>query len=222
MGPDATILIFWMLSFKPTFSLFFFTFIKRLFNRPENKNPEARRGHLCIFGKVRILCFDASSHFADTQMDYPHLMDKKIKSLGPHSSEGSEHLIYRPTLSLRVLVSPSRKLSFSRTRPSEGPGHAQPWHPWCHPVPSPHLALITRRHKACLAHRALLRSAATRGRALHTISSWWRRLVLGSGNWAPGVCAASWASLADDNPTSKENDTPVSLTNTDAKFYTKC
>ena len=30
MGPDATIFVFWMLSFKPTFSLSSFTFIKRL------------------------------------------------------------------------------------------------------------------------------------------------------------------------------------------------
>ena len=32
MGPDAMILVFWMLSFKPTFSLSFFTFIKRTFS----------------------------------------------------------------------------------------------------------------------------------------------------------------------------------------------
>ena len=32
MGPDAKILGFWMLSFKPTFSLSSFTFIKRLFS----------------------------------------------------------------------------------------------------------------------------------------------------------------------------------------------
>ena len=31
-GPDAVILVFWMLSFKPTFSLSTFTFIKRLFS----------------------------------------------------------------------------------------------------------------------------------------------------------------------------------------------
>ena len=31
MGPDAMILVFWMLSFKPTFSPSSFTFIKRLF-----------------------------------------------------------------------------------------------------------------------------------------------------------------------------------------------
>ena len=32
MGPDAMILVFWMLSFKPTLSLSCFTFIKRLFS----------------------------------------------------------------------------------------------------------------------------------------------------------------------------------------------
>ena len=32
MGPGAVILVFWMLSFKPTFSLSSFTFIKRLFS----------------------------------------------------------------------------------------------------------------------------------------------------------------------------------------------
>ena len=32
MGPDAMIFVFWMLSFKLTFSLFSFTFIKRLFS----------------------------------------------------------------------------------------------------------------------------------------------------------------------------------------------
>ena len=32
MGPDAMIFIFWMLSFKPAFSLSYFTFIKRLFS----------------------------------------------------------------------------------------------------------------------------------------------------------------------------------------------
>ena len=32
MGPDAMIFVFWMLSFKPTYSLTSFTFIKRLFS----------------------------------------------------------------------------------------------------------------------------------------------------------------------------------------------
>ena len=34
VGPDAMIFIFWMLSFKPTFSLSTFTFIKRLLSSP--------------------------------------------------------------------------------------------------------------------------------------------------------------------------------------------
>ena len=33
MGPDAMILVFWMLSFKPTFPLSSFSFIKRLFKK---------------------------------------------------------------------------------------------------------------------------------------------------------------------------------------------
>ena len=32
LGPDAMILVFWMLNFEPTFSLSSFTFIKRLFS----------------------------------------------------------------------------------------------------------------------------------------------------------------------------------------------
>ena len=32
MGPDAMILVFWMLSFKPTFSLSYFTFVKQRFS----------------------------------------------------------------------------------------------------------------------------------------------------------------------------------------------
>ena len=31
IGPEARIFVFWMLSFKPAFSLYYFTFIKRLF-----------------------------------------------------------------------------------------------------------------------------------------------------------------------------------------------
>ena len=34
MGPDAMILVFWMLSFKPAFSFFSFTLIKRYFSSP--------------------------------------------------------------------------------------------------------------------------------------------------------------------------------------------
>ena len=46
MGLDAMILIFWMLNFKPTFSLSSFTFIKRLFNSLLSAKGWC---HLCIW-----------------------------------------------------------------------------------------------------------------------------------------------------------------------------
>ena len=42
MGPNATIFIFWKLSFKPAFSLSSFTFIKRLFSS-------------CLFSAIRVV-----------------------------------------------------------------------------------------------------------------------------------------------------------------------
>ena len=47
MGPDALILVFWMLSFKPTFSLSSFTLIKRLFS---SSSSSAIGCHLHIWG----------------------------------------------------------------------------------------------------------------------------------------------------------------------------
>ena len=46
MGPDAMILIFWMLSFKPAFSLFFFTLIKRFFSSSSLLLLECTSAHL--------------------------------------------------------------------------------------------------------------------------------------------------------------------------------
>ena len=52
MGPDAMILVFWMLSFKPTFSLSSFTFIKRLFR---SFSFSAKR--VVSFAFLRLLIF---------------------------------------------------------------------------------------------------------------------------------------------------------------------
>ena len=52
MRPDAMILVFWMLSFKPTFSLSSFTFIKRLFS---SSSLSATRVMSC--GYLRLLIF---------------------------------------------------------------------------------------------------------------------------------------------------------------------
>ena len=50
MGQDAMILVFWVLSFKPTFSLSSFTFIKRLLSSP---SPSAIRV-ICISEVIDI------------------------------------------------------------------------------------------------------------------------------------------------------------------------
>ena len=47
MRPDAMILVFWMLSFNPTFSLSSFTFLKRLFS---SSLSAVRVAHLHIWG----------------------------------------------------------------------------------------------------------------------------------------------------------------------------
>ena len=47
MGPDAKILVFWMLSFKPAFSLSSFIFIKRLFS---SSSVSTKRMCLHIWG----------------------------------------------------------------------------------------------------------------------------------------------------------------------------
>ena len=52
MGPDAMILVFWMLSFKPTFSLSSFTFIRRLFH---SSSLSAIR--VVSFAYLRLLLF---------------------------------------------------------------------------------------------------------------------------------------------------------------------
>ena len=51
MGPDAMVLVFWMLSFKPTFSLSSFTFIKRHFH---SSLVSAIRGMLSAYLRLMI------------------------------------------------------------------------------------------------------------------------------------------------------------------------
>ena len=58
MGPDAMILVFWMLSFKPTFSLSYFTFIKRLFS---SSSFSAIR--VVLYAYLRLLLFSWQSWF---------------------------------------------------------------------------------------------------------------------------------------------------------------
>ena len=71
IGLDAMILVFWMLSFKPTFSLSYFTFIKRLFSSSlfsgiRVVSSEYLRNSLLIFLWAILIpaCASASQHFA--------------------------------------------------------------------------------------------------------------------------------------------------------------
>ena len=52
MGPDAIIFIFWMLSFKPAFSLYPFTFIKRVFS--SSSLSAIKCGVICISEVIDI------------------------------------------------------------------------------------------------------------------------------------------------------------------------
>ena len=59
-GTDGMILVFWMLSFKPTFSLFSFTFIKRLFSSSLSAIKEMSSEYLRLF-LLAILTLASSS-----------------------------------------------------------------------------------------------------------------------------------------------------------------
>ena len=58
IGPDAMILVFWMLSFKPAFSLSSFSFIKRLFN---SSSLSALRVVVSVY--LRLLIFLPANWF---------------------------------------------------------------------------------------------------------------------------------------------------------------
>ena len=66
MGPDAMTLVFWMLSFKPTFSLSSFTFIKRLFS---SSLLFAVRVVSSVY-LIQYLCIDISPGNLDSSLWY--------------------------------------------------------------------------------------------------------------------------------------------------------
>ena len=84
MGPDAMILVSWMLSFKPAFSLSSFTFIKRLFSSSSLsaiKVVSSAYLRLLIFLPAILLPDCASSSPAFLSESYfPHLSNGVIMS----------------------------------------------------------------------------------------------------------------------------------------------
>ena len=66
IGPDAMILVFWMLSFKPTFSLSPFTIIKKLFSSC------CKGGVICISEVIDISPSNLDSSLCFSQPDISH------------------------------------------------------------------------------------------------------------------------------------------------------
>ena len=88
-GPDAIILVFWMLSFKPTFSLSSFTFIKNIFSSSSLYCHKG--GAICISevidippGSLDSTC--ASSSLAFRMMYFVYKLNKQDDKIQPWRS----------------------------------------------------------------------------------------------------------------------------------------
>ena len=86
MGPDAMILVFWMLSFKPTFSLYSFTFIKRLFSSSSLSAIRVVSSaylRLLIFLLAILISACASSSPEFLMMYYAYKLNKQGDNIQP-------------------------------------------------------------------------------------------------------------------------------------------
>ena len=86
MGPDAMISVFWMLSFKPPFSLSSFTFIKRLFSSSSlfcHKGGVIWGSELLIFLLAILIPAYASSSLAFHMMHSAYKLNKQSDSIQP-------------------------------------------------------------------------------------------------------------------------------------------
>ena len=89
MGPDAMIFVFWMLSFKPTFSLTSFTFIKRLCS---SSSLSAIRGVSSAYLNSQLIRKDPDAEkywrrekkgtTEDKMVGWHHSMDMSLSKLG--------------------------------------------------------------------------------------------------------------------------------------------
>ena len=85
MGPDTMIFVFWMLSFKPTFSLYSFTFIKRLFSSSLSAIRVVSSSHLrlLIFLPAILIPACASSSPAFVMMYSAYKLNKQGDNIQP-------------------------------------------------------------------------------------------------------------------------------------------
>ena len=86
MGLDAIILVFWMLSFKPTFSLSYFTFISRLFSSSSLSAIRVVSSaylRLLIFPLAIFILAGASSSLRFHMMYSPYELNKQGGNIQP-------------------------------------------------------------------------------------------------------------------------------------------
>ena len=86
MGPDAMILVSWMLNFKPTFSLSSFTFIKRLFSSSSLsavRVVSSAYPRLLIFIPAILIPACASYSPAFCMMYSAHKLNKEVDNIRP-------------------------------------------------------------------------------------------------------------------------------------------
>jgi len=86
MGPDATILVFWMLSFKPTSSLSCFTFIKKLFSSSSLSAIRVVSSaylRLLIFLLANLISACSSSNLAFLVMYSAYKLNKQGDNIQP-------------------------------------------------------------------------------------------------------------------------------------------
>ena len=86
MGPDAMIFVFWMLSYKPTFSLSSFTFIKRLFSSSSLsaiRLVSSAYLRLLLFLLAILILASASSNLAFCMMYSAYKLNKQGDNTQP-------------------------------------------------------------------------------------------------------------------------------------------
>ena len=89
MGPNTMIFVFWMLSFKQAFSLFSFTFIKRLFSSSSLsavKVVSSAYVRLLIFLQAILILACASSSPAFLMMYSAYKLNKQSDNIQPWST----------------------------------------------------------------------------------------------------------------------------------------
>ena len=93
MGPDAMILVFWMLSFKPAFSLSSFTFNKRLFSSSSLLSaimkPNEQINMQCVF-KLPWKYNSCVKDFEDLDRLCQIILEESCRDRGPFPSFSDE------------------------------------------------------------------------------------------------------------------------------------